>query len=99
MCLTFPKAAALLVRGGTPMLEHLILMRNRILSEEKKKQVVWLNLDYCGGCPKSHSVDICAPFMQSVLGHLPSLQPRVLLPYLRQHFGKFFAWWYNYPRS
>jgi hypothetical protein len=76
---------SMLVRGGVPTLEHLVLMPNRILSEPRKKQVVWLNLDYCGGCPKSHSVDTCASFMQAVLGHLPSLEMVTITMAKRNH--------------
>ena len=58
---------SLLLHDGAPTLEHLVLTHNRILSEEDKRKIVCLNLDYCGGPPGDARV------MQAVLAHLPSL--------------------------
>ena len=63
----------LLKRTGCPTLEDVVVTpHNRVLTEEEKRRVVWLNLDYCGGPPKNHSAN-CAPFMEACLAHLPHL--------------------------
>jgi hypothetical protein len=61
-------------KSGPPTIEDvLVTPNNTVLSEEEKRRTVWLNLDYCGGPPKNHSVDECAAFMSKCLAHLPQL--------------------------
>ena len=58
--------------SGPPTIESVIVSsHNRVLSDDEKRRVVWLNLDYCGGPPKNHSIDECAIFMRKCLAHLP----------------------------
>ena len=63
----------------------MVVTRNRLLSEETKRSVVWLNLDYCGGPPKNHSVASCAAFMHKVLANLPGLSMVTVTMAKRNH--------------
>lgn len=66
-------------------LEHVVVTRNRLLSEEAKRSVAWLNLDYCGGPPKNHNVASCAAFMHKVLANLPGLSMVTITMAKRNH--------------
>lgn len=71
---------------GTPTIEDVLMTSgNTILSEEEKRRVVWLNLDYCGGPPKNHSVDACATMMETCLAHLSDLQMVTVTMAKRNH--------------
>ena len=80
----------------------MVTPRNRVLTEEEKRRVVWLNLDYCGGPPKNHSVDDCAKFMKSFLTHLPHLYMVTVTIARRNHvqlddtFGDYFPTPYGF---
>jgi hypothetical protein len=70
---------------GAPTLEDVVLVRdNRILSEDDKKRVVWLNLDYCGGPKKNHNAH-CGSYMAACLAHLLCLQMITITIALRNH--------------
>lgn len=61
------------LRGGAHAtravtVEDLITRPNALLSEDKKKRVVFLNLDYCGGPPAGRDL------MARVVDHLPALR-------------------------
>lgn len=66
-------------------IEHVVTSRNSLLSEDAKRDVVWLNLDYCGGPPKNHRVSSCAAFMQKMLAHLPGLNMVTVTMAKRNH--------------
>jgi hypothetical protein len=55
------------------------------LSEDEKRKVAWLNLDYCGGPPKNHSVDDCVKFMTRCLAHLPHVHMITVTMARRNH--------------
>lgn len=76
-----------LKRPGPPTLEDVVMFPNRILSEEEKNKVVWLNLDYCGGPPKNHRVDDCSSFMTALLAHLFYLHMVTITIAFRNHFN------------
>lgn len=61
------------IRGGKVTVENILTRPNALLSEEAKRKVVFLNLDYCGGPPNTRNVKACAAQMTRVLDHLPAL--------------------------
>lgn len=86
-----------LTKTGPPTIENVLMTpRNAVLSDEEKRRVVWLNLDYCGGPPKNNSVDECGAFMQKCLAHLPHLHMITVTVARRNHadldatFGDYF---------
>lgn len=77
-----------LKRAGPPTIEDVLITPcNSVLSEQEKRKVVWLNLDYCGGPPKNHSVDDCVRFMTRCLAHLPHMHMITVTMARRNHAG------------
>jgi len=60
--------------GRIPKIEHILSLKNRVLTDEMKQEVVMLNLDYCGGPPLNHSPQKCSYFMETVIDNLPNLR-------------------------
>lgn len=74
-----------LKHAGPPTIEDVLVTPcNTVLSEEEKRNVAWLNLDYCGGPPKNHSGD-CVRFMTRCLAHLPRVQMIAVTMARRNH--------------
>lgn len=89
--------------AGSPGIEDVLMAKgNTILSEDEKRRVVWLNLDYCGGPPKNHSVTACATMMETCLAHLPGLHMVTVTMARRNHanldvtFADYFPTPYGY---
>jgi len=77
--------AVLLRRPGQLTIEDVIMSKNNIVSEVDKRRVVWLNLDYCGGPPMSHSIVQCSTFMTAVVARLSNLEMITITIARRNH--------------
>jgi DNA-directed RNA polymerase subunit RPC12/RpoP len=71
--------------GDKVLLEHLILKQNALLSDEMKKNVTCMYLDYCGGPPGNQTPDKCKTNLQLVCDQLPKLKYLGMTMSYRKH--------------